>query len=164
MSVMAQQTAVRSIPKYPFKTSDTETISGTTKSAVNFTGDEYSADAITTGSFVIPSFTQTLEGTLTRLFNENTVYYIVLDRLDTIVETLLLAEPIAANVTYQDSAYFCQNEDLGIFSVSAKLEDCIKDFQEEVLFVWNEYGKEDDDKLTKDAKELKRRILRYIEK
>lgn len=103
-----------------------------------------------------------LRGTLT--YNENAVYYLVLDRIDTDTEKLRLAEPIAASVTYQDSAYFCQNEDLGIFSSSTKLDECMKDFQKEVVFVFNEYGKEDDDRLTKDAKELKRRILRYIKK
>jgi len=60
--------------------------------------------------------------------------------------------------------YFCQNEDLDIVSMSAKLEDCVKNFEDEILFVWNEYGKEDDSKLTNDAKELKRKILQYVGK
>jgi hypothetical protein len=42
------------------------------------------------------------------------------------------------------------------------LEDCIKDFKDEVTFVYNEYGKEDDNRLTSDAKELKRRILSHV--
>lgn len=92
------------------------------------------------------------------------IYYVTLDRIDADGKTLRFVEPITANVVYQDSVYFCQNEDLGIVSMSAKLEDCIKDFKDEILFVWNEYGKEDDSRLTNDAKELKRRILQYIGK
>lgn len=92
------------------------------------------------------------------------IYYVTLDRIDANGKTLRFVEPITANVAYQDRVYFCQNEDLGIVSMSAKLEDCIKDFKDEILFVWNEYGKEDDSRLTNDAKELKRRILQYIGK
>jgi hypothetical protein len=92
------------------------------------------------------------------------VYCITLDRIVVDGKTLRLNETITANVTYKDSMYFCQNENLGIVSMSARLEDCIRDFQDEVSFVWNEYGREDDTRLTNDARELKRRILRYISK
>ena len=92
------------------------------------------------------------------------VYCVTLDRIVVDGKTLRLNETITANVTYKDSMYFCQNENLGIVSMSAGLEDCIKDFQDEISFVWNEYGREDDSRLTNDARELKRRILRYISK
>lgn len=146
---MAQQTTVRSIPEYPFGMSNIQTVSGT-------------ANAITIGNNIISSFTQKLTETLT--YNENAVYYLVLDRIEADGEKLRLAEPITANVTYQDKAYFCQSEDLGIFSASTELEDCLKDFQKEVIFVLNEYGKAKDDRLTQDAIELKRKILRYVNK
>jgi hypothetical protein len=92
------------------------------------------------------------------------LYFVAVDHINVDGNTLRLMEPITANVTYQDSMYFCQNEDLGIVSMSAKLEDCVRSFQEEVVFLFNEYGKEDDDRLTKDARELKRKILHYINK
>jgi len=162
VSVMAQETAARSIPEYPFGMSDIQTVSGTAKQTINATIGGSIANVITTGNSIKSSFTQTLKGTLT--YNENAVYLLVLDRIITGSEKLSLVEPIAASVTYQDNAYFCQNEDLRIFSTSAKLEDCMRDFEEEVVFLFNEYGKEDDDRLTKDARELKRRILQYISK
>lgn len=134
--------AIRSIPKYPFKMSDTETISGTTNNAT----------VTTTGEYVL------------RNFSEIPLYLMTLDHIDVDGETLRFIEPITANVLYQDKVYFCRNEDLGIVSLSDKLEDCVKDFKDEVLFIWKEYGIENDNKLTNDAKELKRKILQYIGK
>jgi len=72
---MTQQTVVRSIPKYPFKMSDTEIttwsfseqgviVSGTTKFAMNIAANVGGAGATTTGNYLIPDFTQTLAGTL----------------------------------------------------------------------------------------------------
>jgi len=92
------------------------------------------------------------------------IYHITLERIDADGKILRFVQPITANVTYQEGVYFCQNEDLDIVSMSAKLEDCVKNFEDEILFVWNEYGKEDDSKLTNDAKELKRKILQYVGK
>lgn len=170
---MAQQTVVRSISEYPFKKPDMEivasnfsgqgiTISGTMWCAENITTNEKSANAITTRNYVIPNSTQTFARS--QIFDENAVYHIALERIDTDGKMLRFVEPITASIAFHDNAYFCQNEELGILSMSASFEDCIKDFQEEILFVWNEYGKEDDNRLTNDAKELKRRILRYISK
>jgi hypothetical protein len=73
---MAQQTVTRSIPKYPFKMSDTKIIawtsseqgvvvSGTTKFDMNIASNKYTTTATTAGNYVVPDFTQTLTGTLT---------------------------------------------------------------------------------------------------
>ena len=70
--------------------------------------------------------------------------------------------PIIVNVSFRDNVYSCQNKELGIISVSPKLEECVKDFEEEILLIWNEYGKEDSAKLTSDAKDLKAKLLHYI--
>lgn len=75
---------------------------------------------------------------------------------------LSFAEPIIANVSFSDNVYSCKNEELGIVAISPKLEECVQDFEDEILFIWKEYGKEDNAKLTSDAKELKERILRRI--
>ena len=91
-------------------------------------------------------------------------YFIALDHVTIGAEMLSFAEPIIANVSLRDDVYFCRNEELGIVAVSPKLEGCVKDFEDEIIFIWNEYGKENDAKLTSDAKELKRRILRYVKK
>lgn len=89
-------------------------------------------------------------------------YFIALDHVTTGDKILSFAEPIIANVSFIDNVYSCQNEGLGIDAISPKLEECIKDFEDEILFIWNEYGKEDNAKLTSDAKELKGKILRHI--
>jgi hypothetical protein len=70
--------------------------------------------------------------------------------------------PIIVSVSFRDNVYSCENKELGIISVSPKLEECVKDFEEEIVLIWNEYGKEDSSKLTSDAKELKAKILRYV--
>jgi AbrB family looped-hinge helix DNA binding protein len=90
------------------------------------------------------------------------VYFIALDHIALGNKVISFVEPIIANVSFKDNLYSCQNEGLGIVAVSPKLEECIKDFEDEILFIWNEYGKEDNAKLTSDAKELKERILRHI--
>ena len=88
----------------------------------------------------------------------------MLDHIDISGKILLFAEPIIADISFDDNMYSCKNEDLGIISMSSNLEDCIKDFKDEVLFIWNEYGKEENGRLTSDAKELKRRILSHLKK
>jgi len=135
------------------------TISETTWSA-NIIAGGSSVNVTTTRNYAIPDFTKTF--TRTSIFDENAVYLVALNHIDTDGARLRFAEPITASIAYHDNAYFCQNEDFSIFSMSAKLEDCIKDFQEEILFIWKEYGEEDDNKLTDDAKELKGKILSRI--
>lgn len=88
----------------------------------------------------------------------------MLDHIDIDGGILLFAEPIIANISFDGNVYSCRNEDLGIISMSANLEDCIKDFKDEVAFIWNEYGREEDSRLTSDAKELKRRVLSHLRK
>jgi AbrB family looped-hinge helix DNA binding protein len=70
-------------------------------------------------------------------------YFIALDHVATDDKMLSFAEPIIANVSFSDNVYSCKNEELGIIAVSPKLEECVKDFEDEILFIWNEYGKED---------------------
>jgi len=89
-------------------------------------------------------------------------YFIALDRISTDNVTVMFDEPIIATVSFNDNVYSCQNVELGLLTMSFKLEECIRDFEQEVLFLWNEYGKEDDAKLTSDAKELKAKVLRHI--
>ncbi len=89
-------------------------------------------------------------------------YFIALDRIKTGDTALSFDVPIIANVSFKDNVYSCQNKELGIISMSPQLEECVKDFEEEILLIWNEYGKEDSAKLTSDAKDLKAKILQYI--
>ena len=91
-----------------------------------------------------------------------TQFLIHLDHITVDGKAVQLTRPVAMNARFQDNTYFCQNEELGIVSVSAKLKDCIRDFEEEFLCLWNAYGKERDDRLTDDAKELKKRLLQHL--
>ena len=111
--------------------------------------------------FATPQEIKTL---LTKLREKDAqaAYFIALDHVTTGDKMLSFAEPIIANVSFSDNVYSCKNEELGIVAISPKLEECVKDFEDEILFIWNDYGKEDNVKLTSDAKELKRRILRHI--
>ena len=117
-----------------------------------------------TGSYPQFATPQEMKKLLTKLREKDAqaAYFIALDHVSTGDKMLSFAEPIIANVSFGDNVYSCKNEELGIVAISPKLEECIQDFEDEILFIWNEYGKEDNAKLTNDAKELKERILRHI--
>ncbi len=117
-----------------------------------------------TGTYPQFASPQEMKKLLTKLREKDAqaAYFIALDHITTGDKMLSFAEPIIANVSFRDNVYSCKNEDLGIVAISPKLEECVKDFEAEILFIWNEYGKEDDAKLTSDAKELKTRILCHI--
>ena len=85
------------------------------------------------------------------------LYDIVSDK-----KRLLLRKPIEVTPVFHDGMWTMENKDLDIISMSTDYKECLRDFHEEIFFVWEEYGKEDDDKLTNDAKELKSKILRHI--
>jgi AbrB family looped-hinge helix DNA binding protein len=108
--------------------------------------------------------TQQIKKGLHRLSKKKvqSAYFIALDHVNINHKTVPFAEPIIANVSLSNKIYSCQNEELDIIAVSANLEECIKDFKDEIILIWNEYGKEEETKLTNDAKELKRKILRHI--
>jgi hypothetical protein len=77
-------------------------------------------------------------------------------------KTLKFNEPIVADVSFADNIYSCQNREFDILTAAPKLRDCLKSFEEEIRFIWNEYAMESDDKLTEDAKELKNKMLSRI--
>ena len=85
-----------------------------------------------------------------------------IDHIDVDHKTLAFAKPIVGNISLDNGIYICKSEELDIISASPDVNDCTNDFKEEVLFIYNEYGKEDDSKLTEGAKELKRKILEYV--
>jgi len=89
---------------------------------------------------------------------------LIVDHLDYDNRTIAFVKPVTANILFDNNIYTCQNEELGIISVSPNLDDCTEDFKDELLFVYNEYGKEEDSKLTEGAKELKRKVLAHIGK
>ena len=75
---------------------------------------------------------------------------------------LCFLQPIIAIVGYSDNLYCMENKDLGIITMSIDYKQCLQDFKDEFLFILKAYGEEKDNNLTTDAKELKKRILRYL--
>ena len=84
------------------------------------------------------------------------------DRIISGNRELQLAEPITATIVSRGDICVMENKELGIISMSTDSDKCLEDFKDEVFFIWSEYGKAEDDKLTDGAKELKRRFLRYV--
>ncbi len=75
---------------------------------------------------------------------------------------LHLTTPIMASINFQSNMFTIENKELDIIAMSTDYNKCLEDFYDEVFFVWEEYGKANDDILTDDAKELKRKILQYV--
>lgn len=88
---------------------------------------------------------------------------------DVIIESILhkgkqvgLSKPIRGVFSFTDKLYSLENKELGIFSVNKDPDECLREFESDVSFVLSEYGEESEDRLTDDAKQLKRKILHYV--
>jgi hypothetical protein len=77
-------------------------------------------------------------------------------------EELALKEPITIGVDYQDDNWVMTNDDLGIVSASHDYDTCLQDFQDELLLIWEEYGKESDSNLTVGARKLKELLVSLV--
>ena len=97
-------------------------------------------------------------------FSSPPLYCVGFDSITTGKAKLKLAEPIVATIRYQNGMYFMENDDLNIIIMASNLDQCKLDFDEVVSFILKEYGEEDDSKLTKDAQELKKKILQYVKR
>lgn len=76
-------------------------------------------------------------------------------------DELELSQPLIVSIDYEDGAWIFKNEELDIFIVNPDYDVGLCEFNEEVLFVWKEYGKSDTTDLTEDAIDLKNKILQY---
>jgi hypothetical protein len=92
------------------------------------------------------------------------IYCIRIDSVDRGNGKYCFVQPIIAIVGYNDNLYSMENKDLDIVTSSSEYDNCLQDFKDEVLFILKEYSEENDNKLTSDAQELKRRILRYLKR
>ena len=88
-----------------------------------------------TGSYPQFATPQEMKKLLTKLREKDAqaAYFIALDHVSTGDKMLSFAEPIIANVSFNDNVYSCKNEELGIVAISPKLEECIKDFEDEII-------------------------------
>jgi len=72
--------------------------------------------------------------------------------------TLRLRTPLTVQPMLEDGTWVLENKETGIVAAASSLEECLRDFQEEFFFLWEQYSKADDAELTGDARELKRMI------
>jgi len=89
--------------------------------------------------------------------------HIFIDSLPLRGKQLELLKPILGVVRFSDNLCSVENEELGVFTVNEDLNECLREFKRDISFVLSEYGEEPEDNLTDDAKQLKRRILDYVE-
>lgn len=73
-------------------------------------------------------------------------------------DELILKEPISIDIDYKNDNWVLENHDLGIIVIDKDYDVCLRSFQEEFFFIWEEYGKTDDSQLTVGAHELKQRL------
>jgi hypothetical protein len=75
---------------------------------------------------------------------------------------LKLSSPLTVAVDFRDDHWVMEHEDLGIIATDSDYEKCFRDFNDEFLFVWNEYGNADEAALTSGALELKKKIISVV--
>jgi hypothetical protein len=92
------------------------------------------------------------------------IYCIGINKIDHRKGKYRFTQPIIAIVGYQDGLYSMENKELDIITMSRDYNQCFQDFKDEVLFILKEYGEEDNNNLTSDARKLKTGILRYLKK
>ena len=51
---------------------------------------------------------------------------------------------------------------LALWRLAKTTIECLKEFQDEFFFIWQEYGKESDSQLTQGARELKQLLLSLV--
>lgn len=86
-----------------------------------------------------------------------------LSRIFSGTEELQFSQPLVVSVDYKDDQWIMENSELGAISTNANYVECLDDFHKEVLFVWKEYGQSNEVDLTKDALDLRNKILEYVE-
>lgn len=87
---------------------------------------------------------------------------ILIDRVFTGRQELRLEKPLAISIDYRDGIYIMENLEFDIVCVSPEYDKCIREFYDDFLFIWKEYGLEEDTNLTKGAKLLKDKVLQYL--
>jgi hypothetical protein len=77
---------------------------------------------------------------------------------------LVLKEKLAAEVKFDQELFWIEFPKLNIIVSGESREEAIKEFEEFWIFLYKEYGLEENSKLTATALELKNSILDYIER
>lgn len=88
------------------------------------------------------------------LFEHTTIKRIVAQKGE-----LQLTKPVVIDVDYRNKNWVMKNDDFRIMVHDKEYSDCMKQFNDELFFIWSEYGAVDDLRLSSDAKKLKEYIL-----
>lgn len=64
--------------------------------------------------------------------------------------------------TIEGNCVSLEYEPLGVYAAGETLRDARESFWEDVAFMWRSYVKEDAEKLTEDAKNLKDKLMEYL--
>lgn len=123
---------------------------------------EFSTTTFIATSSIIASMTTIEAITWSTSTNINSYTSLKLDHISLDDKKLRLVTPIEATIDFCDNMWRMENKELGIVSMALAYDDCLQDFNEEIAFIYEEYGLANDSELTKDAIELKHRILRYL--
>ncbi len=76
--------------------------------------------------------------------------------------TLRLVTPLKIQPMFEDGTWILENKETGIVAAASSLEECLRDFQEEFFFLWDQYSSADDNDLTGDARDLKRLLHGFV--
>lgn len=80
------------------------------------------------------------------------------------VDVIQLKNPIKANVDFIDKMIVIENEEFNILCISENWDDCLEQFNEFFIFLWENFAEEANDKLTKDGIILKEKLLNSVVK
>lgn len=76
---------------------------------------------------------------------------------------LELKKPLSITIDWQKKNWIMKNLDLGIITTAKEYDSCLKEFKDEFYFVWTQYGLANDNELTNGGRNLKKKILSYLE-
>jgi hypothetical protein len=75
---------------------------------------------------------------------------------------VLLKEPLILEVQYENDEYILSNDSFHLLSSASSLKQGIREIEEEFTSLWDEYAEVDPDSLTKDAVELRSKLIALI--
>lgn len=78
-------------------------------------------------------------------------------------EKFMFRHEIACSVKIEEDYYVIEYEPLGISVCGKTRDEAIEEFKEEISMLWHAYALENDDRLTRDAQELKQKIIEHME-
>lgn len=75
---------------------------------------------------------------------------------------LKLVKPLKIEVSKKRGLFVMTNKELHLIATGKTYDECLAEIEGEFIFVYHEYGLENDSRLSKDGQELKRKVLAYV--